>query len=79
MRAISRGTPTSSMARFGSGVMTQRAEKSTRLPMIEARKNLWEPVRRAGRRAKDPARVGVFARTLSIISFDRRTLRIAAR
>ena len=25
---------------------------------------------RAGRRAKDPARVGVFARTLSIISFD---------
>ena len=27
------GTPTSSMARFGSPVITVRAEKSTRLPM----------------------------------------------
>ena len=33
MRAIERGTPTSSMARLGSGVITVRAEKSTRLPI----------------------------------------------
>ena len=31
--AIERGTPSSSMPMFGSGVMTVRAEKSTRLPM----------------------------------------------
>ena len=31
--AMLRGTPTWSMRRFGSGVMTVRAEKSTRLPI----------------------------------------------
>mmetsp|Transcript_48347 Transcript_48347/g.161225 ORF Transcript_48347/g.161225 Transcript_48347/m.161225 type:complete len:346 (+) Transcript_48347:3334-4371(+) len=33
LRAMVRGTPTSSMARFGSPVMTVRAEKSTRFPI----------------------------------------------
>ena len=41
--AMRRGTPSSSMLMLGSGVMTVRAEKSTRLPMRlpRMRPSLW--------------------------------------
>mmetsp|Transcript_11636 Transcript_11636/g.39766 ORF Transcript_11636/g.39766 Transcript_11636/m.39766 type:complete len:366 (-) Transcript_11636:99-1196(-) len=44
---MDRGTPTWSMARFGSGVMTVRAEKSTRLPMRLPRMRPCLPLRRS--------------------------------
>eukprot|EP00962_Isochrysis_galbana_P015940 scaffold4556_cov114-Isochrysis_galbana.AAC.6 len=43
---MERGTPTSSMARFGSPVMTVRAEKSTRLPIRLPRTRPSLPSRR---------------------------------
>ena len=47
VRAIERGTPTSSIARLGSGVMTVRAEKSTRLPIRLPRTRPSFPLSRA--------------------------------
>jgi len=45
--AILRGTPSSLMERLGSGVMTDRAEKSTRLPMRLPRTRPPLPFRRS--------------------------------
>ena len=47
VRAILLGTPTSSRLRFGSPVMTVRAEKSTRLPMRFPRRRPSFPFKRA--------------------------------
>mmetsp|Transcript_39970 Transcript_39970/g.80064 ORF Transcript_39970/g.80064 Transcript_39970/m.80064 type:complete len:333 (+) Transcript_39970:2804-3802(+) len=46
VRAMERGTPTSSMAKLGSGVITVRAEKSTRLPIKLPRIRPSLPLRR---------------------------------
>mmetsp|Transcript_27825 Transcript_27825/g.91056 ORF Transcript_27825/g.91056 Transcript_27825/m.91056 type:complete len:322 (-) Transcript_27825:482-1447(-) len=47
LSAMERGTPSSSRARLGSGVMTERAEKSTRLPMRLPRIRPDLPLRRS--------------------------------
>ena len=46
LAAMDRGTPTWSICRLGSGVMTVRAEKSTRLPMRLPRTRPSLPFRR---------------------------------
>ena len=47
VRAILRGTPTSSKLKFGSGVITVRAEKSTRFPIKFPRRRPSFPFKRA--------------------------------